>query len=419
MQQHQTDGADAARRIDAVVIGAGLAGLAAADGLVRAGRETVILEASDRIGGRTFGARWDAADREIDLGGTWLLPSFATARGLLAELGIGTWQSPASDLWLTHLSDGPRERITLDAEQEEALRAANDRIAEARAAAPAGLSAADALDAVPMPALVRDWHVATQRYLSGCALEDVDSGHLLVHHDDLMDPEHYATQISGTTRALADALAARSGAEIRFGRPVVAVRRESDGWRVVAGDGTELVAASVVVAVPRNLLGSIAFEPALAELSAPLAEMAAAPHAGASRKDWFVLDGVDRHFRVFASEGAFGYFRSEAILPGGGVLAVALAPQSEGVLAVPELEEAVRTYLPEASIRAHTRHDWLADEWARGTWVAPRPGDYERIAAVEAAAPGLRFVGGDLSKEFPGTIEGALRTGYDAAASLG
>lgn len=414
MQQHTSEDR-AAKQADAIVIGAGLAGLAAADGLAAAGRKPLVIEASGRLGGRTYGAHWDAADREIDLGGTWLLPGFSAAHALLAQLGIGTWNSPAADLPLTHMSDGPRERVTLDATEEAALRDANALIAELRAATPEGLSAEAALNATTMPQIVRDWHVATQRYLSGAPLAEIDSGHLLIEHDDLMDPEHYAAQITGTTRALVEALAARSGAEILRDSPVTEIRRMGDEWRVTTRDGATFLSGSVVVAVPRNLLGSIEFEP---KLTGPLAELAAAPHAGASRKDWFVLDGVDQHFRVFGSEGAFGYFRSEAILPDGGVLAVALAPQSEGILSVAELQDAIRTTLPQATVRAHTRHDWLSDEWAAGTWVAPRPGDYERIAAHEPMAPGLLFVGGDLSKDFPGTIEGALRTGFAAADAL-
>lgn len=54
-----------------LVIGAGMAGLAAARKLRDAGKEVVVLEARDRIGGRIFtSARW--SDAKVDLGATWI-----------------------------------------------------------------------------------------------------------------------------------------------------------------------------------------------------------------------------------------------------------------------------------------------------------------------------------------------------------
>ena len=59
---------------DAIVIGAGLAGLATARELEHAGRRVVILEASDHVGGRafTYTAGTGAGALAIDLGGAWV-----------------------------------------------------------------------------------------------------------------------------------------------------------------------------------------------------------------------------------------------------------------------------------------------------------------------------------------------------------
>jgi monoamine oxidase len=59
---------------DVVVVGAGLAGLAAASRLVDAGAEVVVLEARERVGGRTL--TLPAADgTPIDHGGQWIGPT--------------------------------------------------------------------------------------------------------------------------------------------------------------------------------------------------------------------------------------------------------------------------------------------------------------------------------------------------------
>jgi monoamine oxidase len=72
---------------DAVVIGAGLSGLAAAHRLTASGKDVVVLEASDRVGGRVWtptaaGVRFEAGGEAVDVANTAL-------RGLAAEVGAG------------------------------------------------------------------------------------------------------------------------------------------------------------------------------------------------------------------------------------------------------------------------------------------------------------------------------------------
>ncbi|GAA1619349.1 flavin monoamine oxidase family protein [Leucobacter chromiireducens] len=400
---------------DVIVVGAGLAGLVAADRLRATGLDVTVLEGADRLGGRTYGAHWAAAGREIDLGGTWLLPGFTRARELLAELGIPCHESPEVAAPLTHLSDGVRVRRTAAGTEAAELDRAAVEIAEILARSPRPLSAAEALARVPLSRFAGDWHRATQRYLAGAELSDIDARHLLLDAADLRDPDHYATQITGTTKALVDALAARSQADIRLGASAAAVATEGTGYRVTTHAGESWRAPALILAVPRNVLATLEID---GPIRGPLADLAARRHPGASRKDWFVLDGVHDHFRVFASEGPFGYFRSEARLPDGGMLAVGLAPGA-GAVDRAGLERGIRAYLPGAEIRAHTSHDWRGSPWARGTWFVPAPGDPERLAAAQQqlAAPGraLYLAGGDVSPDYPGTIEGAIRTGIDAA----
>jgi monoamine oxidase len=57
-----------------IVVGAGLAGLSAARRLVTQGFEVTVLEARDRVGGRTEGAV-TADGTSIELGGQWVGPT--------------------------------------------------------------------------------------------------------------------------------------------------------------------------------------------------------------------------------------------------------------------------------------------------------------------------------------------------------
>ena len=74
---------------DVIVVGAGLAGLSAAQTLTAAGQSVVVLEARDRVGGRTEGGTLE--EHPIELGGTWLGEGHTEMYQLVAELGLSTF----------------------------------------------------------------------------------------------------------------------------------------------------------------------------------------------------------------------------------------------------------------------------------------------------------------------------------------
>ncbi len=94
---------------DVVVVGAGLAGLVAARDLVAAGAEVVVLEARDRVGGRTL--TLPAADgTPIDHGGQWIGPTQDRIAAVAASVGVTTY--PTWDRGLhTELRDGQAHRF--------------------------------------------------------------------------------------------------------------------------------------------------------------------------------------------------------------------------------------------------------------------------------------------------------------------
>lgn len=74
---------------DAIVVGAGLSGLVAARALVRAGASALVLEARDRVGGRTYTAPLGRG--LADLGGQWMAPNQHRLHALAHELGLETF----------------------------------------------------------------------------------------------------------------------------------------------------------------------------------------------------------------------------------------------------------------------------------------------------------------------------------------
>ncbi len=75
-----------------VVVGAGLAGLAAARRLAAGGHEVTVVEARDRVGGRTEGLVLDDGT-PFELGGQWLGEGHARMYELVGELGLATFRT--------------------------------------------------------------------------------------------------------------------------------------------------------------------------------------------------------------------------------------------------------------------------------------------------------------------------------------
>jgi monoamine oxidase len=79
----------APERVDCVVVGAGLAGVTAAHALHAAGRRVVVLEARDRVGGRTSSTR--TRDGTVDLGASWSWPQEPLVQALAVDLSVATF----------------------------------------------------------------------------------------------------------------------------------------------------------------------------------------------------------------------------------------------------------------------------------------------------------------------------------------
>jgi monoamine oxidase len=108
-------------KADAVVVGAGFAGLTAARKLVQAGRSVVVLEARDRVGGRVL--NHDLGGGQVsETGGTFVGPTQDHVLALAKEMGVGTFPTfdDGSNVYVnqgqrsTYSDSGPTGTAPLD-----------------------------------------------------------------------------------------------------------------------------------------------------------------------------------------------------------------------------------------------------------------------------------------------------------------
>jgi monoamine oxidase len=78
------------READVVIVGAGLAGLVAAREVQAAGRSALVLEARDRVGGRTLNEPLGDG-KVVEVGGQWIGPGQDRMAALAAEMGVDTF----------------------------------------------------------------------------------------------------------------------------------------------------------------------------------------------------------------------------------------------------------------------------------------------------------------------------------------
>jgi monoamine oxidase len=444
-----------------VVLGAGLAGLAAARRLVAGGHEVTVVEARDRVGGRTEGLVLTDGT-PLELGGQWLGEGHTRMGELVGELGLSTFRTWNDEGQLLLDLQGKRSRLkpTKGAVPRMSPFALADLaqglLRFGRLAARTDLERpwltpdAEVLDGQTWETWIRRnlrtkagrayFHVACEAVWAAEA-SDVSLLHALFYThsnadlDTLLAVDRGAQQdrVTGGSVLVAEAMATALGERVVLGRPVRRIEHGGNGVRVIARDGSQYGGDAAIVTLPPTLAGRLEYDPPLPSWRDQLTQRMP---AGSVIKTYAVYpepfwrrDGLNGQaasdtgpvkvtFDNSPPSGTPGVLMG--FLEGNEARAWARRGQAERQAAV--IGSFVR-YFGQAAARPeqYIERDWMAEEFTRGCYGAHfAPGVWTSYGEAWRAPVGrVHWAGAECASRWNGYMEGAVRSGEAAADAVG
>ena len=439
--------------VDAAVVGAGYAGLAAARKLTEEGRSTVVLEARDRVGGRTHTV--EEAGAVGDLGGQWIGPGQDQIYALAAETGVEVFPqwTEGDDVVL---EGGKSRRVRgeqgYDADDLENYSAAVEALNQAAAGIPLdrpwAASQADAFDAMTLDTWLNE-HVqragaramltTTVANLFATEPRNMSLLHALFYvrsgggWESLVGTEGGAQQdrLVDGLQAPATRLAARLGDFVRLEWPVRAISQGPDGV-VVRGDEGAIRARRVIVAIPPALAGRLVYDPPLPsrrdQLTQRLPGGSVVKTLLVYPTPWwrklglrgFVYSPDELVTVMFDGTPASG---EPGVIVGfmegaNGVEASGLSPSERRALVIEQVERALGDQDQRTS--GYVDCDWSAQEWTRGCYGGHfPPGVWAQFGpALREPIGRIHWAGTETAERWMGYVDGAIESGIRAAVEV-
>ncbi len=425
----------AGRSADVLVIGAGIAGLRAAQVLAGGRRRVIVLEARDRLGGRIRTDRsWGVP---VELGASWIhgvrgnpIAALAAAEGITTQAfdyesvvyeadgrsrAAGTFdrlESQVAELVEAGRKDSPDG---VEPFRDESLRAALDR-----AIAADDLDAAERLDV--------EWAIAESIEYEYAA----DAIELSANHfDDGGDESGGDVLLPGGYDKVVEAVA--EGLDVRLGHVVTSIDTTGDRAVVTTSHGL-FDADAVIVTVPLGVLkaGSIQFRPPLPEAKATaiarlgmgaLSKTCLRFESAFWPADTELLDIIptgSRRGQWVESVNLTGLVDVPALMMfNAGTFARTVEAMTDAD-AIAGAQAALKPVFPKMSTPTGLlRSAWSVDPFAMGSYsfiaVGSSPADRDALAVPEKRRV---FAGEACSRDHAGTVHGAYTSGEAAATAL-
>jgi monoamine oxidase len=447
--------AGAARRADVIVIGAGLAGLAAASDLAHAGHSVVVLEARDRVGGRTLNHPVGHGE-VVEVGGQWVGPGQDRLMSRARALGIHTFKTYTKGAQIfdylgrqTHFTGLIPPLPPADAADFAALLAKIVQLAstvplEKPWTAPDAL----ALDGQTL----ETWKLANSstpgaRFLFDLATESVFAAEprdlsllhaLFYYHSgngviNLTSTAGGAqdSRFVGGSQLVSIRMAERLGRRLVLNAPVRRIAHTGRDVTVTTDAGT-WHGKAVIVAMAPTLAGRIEYDPPLPaqrdQLTQRVPQGAVIKYEAVYPKPFWRAEGLSAYSNSDRSPVRLTYDNSP---PSGtpGVLlgfvtgsdARRLTTQGAAARRRAVLASFTRLYGAKAARpRMLIEHNWSEEPWTRGCYEGYLPPgvwtDYG--AALRAPIGRIHWAGTETSEVFMGYMDGAVRSGERAASEV-
>lgn len=421
---------------DVLVIGAGFAGITAARELGNAGKDVIVLEARDRIGGRTW--LEERMGKPLELGGTWVHWTQPYVWAEMTRYGIGTVQSPLpSKAWwypedaaveidpdeLILKMDQANRDLTADARkyfENPFTPLANSELDDID-----HITVKEKLDSIPMADDVRVlmesfWVLNFNGPIEDGAYSQALRWAALTNGDWSVCFEACATyKFEGGTKALIEAIAADVTGDIVFNSPVASITTTDDGVIVTSKSGVEYSAKSVIVTVGLHALGDISFTPPLSASRSAAIDMG---QAAKGVKVWIKVKGPAEPFVAFGkADWELNFFQADVETPDGNRLVIAFGPDQSRIDGndIDAVTEVLHRLRPDLEVLAVETHDWVGDEYSQQTWPMHKPGFLTKhLADLQKTDGRVILSGTDFANGWSAFIDGAIESGLTAARTV-
>lgn len=444
---------------DVVIVGAGPSGLTAARELKKAGLSVAVLEARDRVGGRTWTDTVDGAMLEI--GGQWVSPDQTALMGLLDELGLKMYSRYRDGESVYLAPDGTRTRYTgasfpvsetTAAEMDKLTAILDGLAAEIGPEEPWAHPKARELDTISFHHWLRQNSTDEEAcnniglFIAGgmltkpahafSALQAVLMAASAGSFSNLTDEDFILDKrVIGGMQQVSLLIAAELGDDVVLNSPVRTINWEpaGEGHRVtVESERATVNARFVIMAVPPNLYSRVSFNPPLPRRQHQMHQhqslgLVIKVHAVYSAPFWredglsgtgFGADALVQEVYDNTNHGdargtLVGFISDEKA---DAVFELSAEDRKKKVL------ESIASFLGDKALDAEVYYesDWGSEEWTRGAYAASYDlGGLHRYGKDQHANVGpIYWSSSDLAAEGYQHVDGAVRMGQATAARI-